>query len=200
MSRSCESSTDEPSPVKADEVKAHEDVIGADAVLDAAGQALFRLGRLFSRQPLQAVLDGRSAQAVELSRVLVVQAVTDEIGSATGPDEPSVEVTVGVIAERLGIDPSTASRLVAETVREGFLARSASAVDARRACLVVTEDGRALDAASRRFQRQVFEQATHGWSQCDRQAFARLFVRFAASVGELRAGQEASRQPGEEQG
>jgi DNA-binding MarR family transcriptional regulator len=184
MPRSCQSSSAESSAVTSD-----DNARSPDAVLDAAGQALFQLGRHFGRQPLPAILDGRSARAVELSRVLVVQAVTDELGGLAGPNEPPTEVTVGAIAERLGVDPSTASRLVAETIRSGFLVRSPSTVDGRRACLMLTEHGRALDAASRRFQRQVFEQATQGWTACDRQAFARLFVRFAASVADLRAAQ-----------
>jgi hypothetical protein len=76
----------------------------ADAALDATGQALFRLGRLFGRQPLADVLGGRT--------------------------------------------------------------------------------GRALDAGSRRYQRAVFDQATHGWSDGEREAFARMFVRFATAIVE----------------
>jgi DNA-binding MarR family transcriptional regulator len=155
----------------------------ASAALDAAGQALFRLGRLFGRQPLADVLVARTGRPVELSRVLVVQAVAD--AAAPDPDDNGQhEVTVGVVAERLGIDPSTASRLVAETVREGYLARSTSTVDGRRACLDLTDAGRALNAGSRRFQRKVFEQATRGWSEPDRLTFARLFVTFAGAIAE----------------
>ncbi len=165
----------------------------ADSTLDAASQALFRLGRLFARQPLQTLVNGRPARAVELSRVLVVQAVSDEMGMAAGDTvEAAGEVTVGVVAERLGIDPSTASRLVAETVRDGLLVRSASPADGRRACLVLTDAGRDLDVASRRYQRQMFEQATRDWPAADRLAFAQLFVQFAASVAGLRAEQESA--------
>jgi DNA-binding MarR family transcriptional regulator len=167
-----------------------------ESALDAAGQALFRLGRLFGRQPLADLLAARTGHPVELSRVLVVQAVADAGALADGGDDQD-DVTVGVVAERLGIDPSTASRLVAETVREGYLIRSASARDGRRACLQLSEAGRALDASSRRYQRAVFEKATDGWSDPDRLAFARLFVRFAQAIAEHPALNAASTPIGE---
>src|SRR5687767_14098918 len=120
--------------------------------LDAAARALFGLGRTFARQSVRDQLREPSGRAVELSRVLIVQAVDEGVtapaeGDST-PDEggsgPGGEVTVGTVAERLGIDPSTASRLVADATRDGYLARSASARDGRRACLTLTEAGREL--------------------------------------------------------
>jgi DNA-binding MarR family transcriptional regulator len=130
----------------------------------------------------------------------VVQAVRDAVGSVHDPTEPTSEVTVGVVADRLGIDPSTASRVVAETIRDGFLARSLSAVDGRRTCLELTEAGRDLDAASRRYQRGVFDRATLGWSASERRLFAGLFVQFAAAIGELQSSLGASLQSSEERG
>jgi DNA-binding MarR family transcriptional regulator len=148
----------------------------ADDDLALAARALFTLGRTFARQSMRDLLHAPSGRAVDLSRVLVAQAVHD------GLADPDAEVTVGTVAERLAIDPSTASRLVADAVRDGYLARSASAHDARRARLALTEAGRALVEASRRFQRQVFLEATAGWPAAERDAFARLFVRFAEAV------------------
>ena len=54
------------------------------------------------------------------------------------------EITVGLVAEKLGIDPSRASRLVAEVVDRGFAKRVASQADARRICLALTSKGRAF--------------------------------------------------------
>lgn len=158
----------------------------ASAVLDNAGRALFRLGRIFSKQPLRQLLTQHTARAVELSRILVVQAV--EAGSA----EPGREVTVGAVAEHLGLDPSTASRLVAETIRAGYLARAASPADARRVRLALTDAGRALAEDARRYQRAVFEQVTADWSERERREFARLFIRFADAVAEAHAGPTAA--------
>ncbi len=151
------------------------------SVLDDAGQALFRLGRIFSKQPMSQVLMGRTGRAVELSRVLVVQAVE------AGPEEPGREVTVGMVADRLGIDPSTASRVVAETIAAGYLSRVASAADGRRVHLALTDAGRTLSAQARRYQRGVFEHVTRDWSDQERHAFAGLLTRFVDAVTDTRA-------------
>ncbi|HEU4328408.1 MAG TPA: MarR family transcriptional regulator [Roseiflexaceae bacterium] len=150
----------------------------SQAGLEAAGQALFRLGRIFARQPLPHLLAQRTERAVELSRILVAEAVA--AGEQTGQ-----EITVGAVAERLAIDPSTASRLVAETIQAGYLTRSPAPEDARRSLLALTEAGRELVEHARRYQRAVFEQATAAWPAEDRQTFARLLVLFTDSIAEL---------------
>lgn len=155
----------------------------APSVLDEAGQALFRLGRMFSRQPMRQRVTEHSKRALELSRILVVQAV--EAGVA----EPGEEVTVGVVAKWLDVDPSTASRLVSETIRAGYLSGTASPADARRTRLALTDAGHALAAAAQRYQRAAFEHITREWPERERQEFARLFIKFADAVTESRASQ-----------
>ena len=154
---------------------------GDPAALDDAGPALFRLGRLFSKPPSPQALTARTGRAIELSRILVVQAIE------AGPGEAEREMTVGTVAVRLGIDPSTASRLVAEAIKDGYLSRATSRADARRAHLELTDAGRALAASARRYQRAVFEQVTRDWTDAERREFARLFVRVAAAVAETLA-------------
>jgi DNA-binding MarR family transcriptional regulator len=126
-------------------------------------------------------LMGHMKQAVELSRILVTEAV------AAGPEEPGQEITVGVVAERLAIDPSTASRLVAETMNAGYLSRAISQTDSRRIRLELTEAGRELVENAHHYQRTVFEQVTGDWSEDERQEFARLLIKFVASFAETRA-------------
>jgi DNA-binding MarR family transcriptional regulator len=153
-----------------------------EAVLDAAAQAMFRLGRTFGRQPMRDRLMASTGRSVELSRILVVQAVE------AAAEQPDGEVTVGVVAEQLGIDPSTASRLVTETIRDGYLSRGSSPTDARRVRLELTDAGRDLSAGSRRYQRAVFDQVTRDWSKQERLEFARLFIRFVESTAAMHAG------------
>jgi DNA-binding MarR family transcriptional regulator len=150
------------------------------ALLDDAGRALFSLGRLFGKPQPQHLAES-GGRTVELSRILVVQAVE------AGPIGPDQELTVGAVAARLDIDPSTASRLVTESIRDGYLSRTASQADARRVRLALTAAGRALAADARRYQRAVFEHVTRDWSDAERREFARLFVRFAAAVADARA-------------
>jgi DNA-binding MarR family transcriptional regulator len=172
---------------QSDAIKSTEEVeensIGqqeASSQLDQAGQTLFRLGRIFSKQPMREQLMGHTQQAVELSRILVSEAV------AMGPEEPGQEITVGVVAERLTIDPSTASRLVAETMNAGYLARVPSQIDSRRAALELTAAGRELVEQAHQYQRTVFEQVTGDWPEDERQEFARLLIKFVASFSEIK--------------
>jgi DNA-binding MarR family transcriptional regulator len=155
-----------------------EETRPADPVLDEASQALFRLGRLFSRQPGKNHRRSDAGQAAELSHILVTEAV------AGGSVEVGREVTVGVVAERLGIDPSTASRLVAETIEAGYLARLPSQLDKRRLCLELTDRGRDLNAHAQAYQRAVFEHVTREWTADEQREFARLLIKFVAVVAD----------------
>lgn len=148
------------------------------SAFDAAGQALFRLGRFFSKHPMREQLMQQTGKAVEVSRILVAEAV------AAGPERPGQEITVGVVAARLGIDPSTASRLVTETINDGYLSRATSQADSRRLRLELTKTGRELVEEAHRYQRVVFEYMTREWSEQERQEFARHLIKFVASIAE----------------
>jgi DNA-binding MarR family transcriptional regulator len=144
-------------------------------VIDDASRSLFRFGRAFARLPMRDLLAGGGAQASELSAILVVQSV--EAAYRDGQD-----VTVGAIAAQLGIDPSTASRLVAQAERAGLIDRRASPRDARASFLSLTAKGRVLADGAARYQRVVFESATGDWSVEEKQSFARLFLRFTDAI------------------
>src|SRR6476619_474380 len=73
--------------------------------LTLAARALFTLGRTCGRQSVRDLMNKESGQAIDLSRVLVAQAVDD--GAHAEADEGGADVTVGTVAERLGIDAST---------------------------------------------------------------------------------------------
>ncbi len=148
----------------------------AETTLAAASRALFHLGRTFSKLPLRQILTQQTARAVELSQILVVQAV--EAQTAHG-----ATATVGAVAEALAIEPSTASRLVAQTIRAGYLARTVSQTDGRAAQITLTPAGQELAEEARRYQRAVFEKITRDWPADERQEFAHLFVKFADAVG-----------------
>jgi DNA-binding MarR family transcriptional regulator len=150
----------------------------ADATLDGAGNALFRLGRLFARRSAQHISAEHTGRPVELSRILVAEAV------AAGPDLPGGDITVGLVADRLAVEPSTASRLVADAIRDGYLTRAASAGDARRLRLTLTPTGETLVADARRYQRATFEQMTRDWTDRERAEFARLLARFTDTLAD----------------
>jgi DNA-binding MarR family transcriptional regulator len=105
----------------------------------------------------------------------------DVIGILGGMHEDvgAEEITVGFVAEKLGIDPSRASRLVAEVVERGFAKRVASQADARRIGLALTPKGRAFVEKFRETKWRVFASALGEWNEDELITFARLLERFS---------------------
>ena len=105
----------------------------------------------------------------------------DVIGILGGmhEDVSTDEITVGFVAEKLGIDPSRASRLVAEVVDRGFAKRIASQADARRICLTLTPKGRSFVEKFRETKWRVFANALGEWEEDELIVFARLLERFS---------------------
>jgi len=140
------------------------------------GPALFRLVRHWARQWAPDVVDRFDAGAPPawtVPNLFVIQA----IDGATGD-----EVTVADVARQLGIDRSVASRMVSEAAREGFVERSTSTRDARRAVLTLTEAAKEFLDASRAHQRQAFEALVGHWPEEDRERFAGYLGRLADEV------------------
>lgn len=149
---------------------------------EKAGRALFALVRLLGRPLAGRGPTSATGKPLELSRIMVVQAV-EAAGADDGPD---AAIGVGTVAARLAIDPSTASRLVADTIADGYLIAIAAPDDARRRHLTLTAAGHALAADARRFQGEIFAAATADWPEEERRNFARHFTQFAAALAALR--------------
>ncbi|MEO3784045.1 MarR family transcriptional regulator [Actinocorallia sp. B10E7] len=145
-------------------------------VLDAVESAMIRIRRRQSRRSLARTV----LQSLDVPMDLNTLTVIDAIDEARDPQD----VTVGFVADRLAVDPSRASRIVAEAVKAGFVRRVASQEDGRRSCLELTPAGRlAIDTAHR--TRQTFYAGLlEDWSPEDRKEFARLLTRFARALDE----------------
>jgi DNA-binding MarR family transcriptional regulator len=89
------------------------------------------------------------------------------------------EVTVGTVAERLGIDPSRASRIVADVVERGYIRRAASQADSRRIVLEPTDKGVAFGNEWRRRKSEVLIASLREWTEDELTTFARLVDRFS---------------------
>jgi DNA-binding MarR family transcriptional regulator len=144
----------------------------ADEALAAIERAFVGIRRGMSRRNLGARMVRELGGGVELSHLGVVDAVEE------GPDASGGPVTVGMVGERMGIDPSRASRVVTSALRAGYVERVASQADGRRVGLRLTDAGRALAESARAIRRRAFHEAMDGWSDADRRAFARLLTRF----------------------
>jgi len=70
-----------------------------------------------------------------------------------------------MVAEHLGVDPSRASRMVADAVRGGYVRRVASQVDGRRMCLELTGAGGNLLKNNQSLPKALFSRVMAGWSR-----------------------------------
>ncbi|AYG61593.1 MarR family winged helix-turn-helix transcriptional regulator [Rhizobium jaguaris] len=134
------------------------------------GQVMTRMRVMTGRRMIGRLAIQNVAPGLELSHLDVIDTVRRAEGSG--------EVTVGTIAEILRIDPSRASRIVAEMVTRGVLRRKASQADARRIIVVLTALGQRLLAEIQAQKFALIESIVADWSAEDVEAFSRLFDRF----------------------
>jgi DNA-binding MarR family transcriptional regulator len=88
-------------------------------------------------------------------------------------------MSVGQIAELLGVDQPRATRLVQAVVETGHARREADPDDARRTLVVLTEEGRAFAARARGARSELVEQALAGFTPEERVQLAELLSRLA---------------------
>lgn len=86
--------------------------------------------------------------------------------------------TVGQMAQRLGIEPSRASRMTAAAIRAGLVRRIASQADGRSSHLELTPEGSKGLEMIRRFRMKFFAQLMSDWSDQECAEFGRLLIRF----------------------
>ena len=94
------------------------------------------------------------------------------------------EVTVGLLAEELNLDPSRASRIAADLVDRGLLERAVSQEDGRRSVLVPTDAAGALLEAFLRAKWQRTMKLFATWSEEDIVTFSQLFARYSEGMRE----------------
>src|SRR5919108_206914 len=112
----------------------------AESILAQIETALFHVRRVWAKPEIMRKLREQdpSGRPVQTSSLLVVHAVAGL----------PADVTVGAVAERLEIDPSTASRLVGHAIDAGLVSRRPSPTDARRANLGLTDAGSRASSTS----------------------------------------------------
>jgi DNA-binding MarR family transcriptional regulator len=136
--------------------------------LERIDKALIHLRRFFDHQP-----GDEPEPGVEMSTLLVLEVVTREGKPATVSD----------VAERLGVTPSTASRLVARAERAGMVTRTAAPSDKRAAIIQPTVHGTRLRERSIDFRIAHLAALTDAWTAAETATFARLLERFAHHAG-----------------
>ena len=159
-------------------MRVHHIVDDPDDAVAQIERALVAIRRSQRRRPLGgpalAGIDEALGEPLSLGVLGVIDAVQDL--PADG------EVTVGLVAERLGLDPSRASRLVAEAVDRQLVDRLPSTLDGRRIRLELTDQGQQVFAQVQTVRRTYVAERLADWSAQERRTFARLLHRFTADA------------------
>ncbi|NLS05765.1 winged helix-turn-helix transcriptional regulator [Rhizobium sp. P32RR-XVIII] len=149
------------------------DAIGVPRI----GRSMTRLRLMTGRRLIGRLAIESVAPGLELSHLDVLDALRRT--QTTG------EVTVGTIAEMLRIDPSRASRIVADMVSRNVLRRKASQADARRIIVVLTPLGQRLLSEIRAQKLSFISEIVADWPTKDVEDFAALFERFIDGYEEV---------------
>ncbi|MCI9858259.1 MarR family transcriptional regulator [Microbacterium proteolyticum] len=91
----------------------------------------------------------------------------------------SGSLSVGEIADAVGVDQPRASRLVQQSVELGLVAREPDPDDARRTRVRLTPEGQGLVSGFRGRRRDAVRSALESFSDDERTEFARLLAKFA---------------------
>jgi DNA-binding MarR family transcriptional regulator len=148
----------------------------ADAIA-SIDVAMTRIRRSMARRELARTVMAKLDADLDIAHLDVISAIS---GFACDPVPPNTEVTVGFVAEQMNVDPSRASRLVAEVVDRGYARRVASQQDSRRICLELTEEGEAFVDSFRAIKWNTFASSLGTWSEADLKTFAKLIDRFSS--------------------
>ena len=145
--------------------------------VESIRQSIVELRRLFQRKDLTelwAAAFGRHSK-LNYPDLRLLDAVRVAQARAGG-------ATVGEISRLVGVDPSRASRHVAQAVRKGLLVRRAAQGDARKVVLEVTASGARLQAKGSALTRSRIALAVGSWPAADRARLAALLERFVKQL------------------
>ena len=125
---------------------------------------------------------GAGVEATQFHALTAITRIEAGIGRSV-----AAEATVGLLAEEMNVDPSRASRIAADLVERGYLARAASQQDGRRSILTLTDSAKALFQAFRDLKWQKTIAVFREWPEADILDFARLFARYTDDMRRLYA-------------
>ena len=159
------------SPETAKEITGERPLADGEMPIARIDATLAVMRRMVGRRAIgRVVVEKVGLQLSQLDLIEAVRRLEEE--------EEAGEATVGAIGERLAIDPSRASRVVAQGVEAGLLRRDVSQADARRAVVRLTDHSQDLMVKLRKGKRELIEAALSDWSPADIEVFSKLFERF----------------------
>lgn len=123
--------------------------------------ALFRMVRCMRAQG--------PGEVIDLPAMYVLQFVAETPG-----------IRVSELADRVGLDPSTLSRLTRSLERAGYLDRNQDPRDGRAAQMRISDRGEAALRQALQWRTTMIAQAFSGWSAQERSRFVSLGTRFVS--------------------
>lgn len=118
---------------------------------------------------------GIDLDLAHLDILVAIDAPANEFAGCAGD-----ETKVATVAERLGIDPSRASRMVSELVSRGYVSRRASQTDSRATVLQLTQRGQMVVTTILAHKYLILADFLSQWTQEELAAFLPLMARFSA--------------------
>lgn len=145
--------------------------------LDLLSDALLETRGLVLRPGYRARLLGALGAQLSVGAIRVLRAVQRADGDPCVAD----------VAERLLVDPSTASRMVDQQVEAGYLRRDRHPEDRRRARLSLTAAGSELLDRATVARRELLAEATRDWDDADVALLGELLDRLCDSFDRFEA-------------
>jgi len=138
--------------------------------------AIFRFHRRMAKGELMALALRRLGLKLEPAQFQALTAVA-RIQHGVGR-EASAQPTIGLIAEEMALDPSRASRIVADLVRLGCVQRGAAQDDGRKSVIKVTDAGLKCLYAMRDAKWEMLLSVFSSWPQDELQSLAEGLTRY----------------------
>ena len=145
-----------------------------EEALARISEAMTRNRLMTRRRIIGRIAISHVAPALEITHLDVL----DVVYRASQTDQ----ATIGSVADGMRIDPSRASRIVAELVSQDVLERRVCQNDARRSVLVITAKGSALLAEIHAVKHMLLETITESWTPEELDTFSRLYERFTEGL------------------
>jgi DNA-binding MarR family transcriptional regulator len=112
-------------------------------------------------------------------------AMTAILRLQNGFGREAAQVTVGLLAEEMDIDPSRASRIASDLIGRGYVRREAAQDDGRKSILVLTDAAWKVlgQVSDQKWSKMgaIFE----GWSEDEITTFSRLFLRYIDGIARV---------------
>lgn len=156
---------------------------GAQAARDliAFDVAYFQWVRLVMRGEVRDVLMRAMDDPLDPATFHGLTAVA-RIATGLGRAAPQ-DPTIGIVAEEMGVDPSRASRIVADLVARGLCERAVVQSDARKTVLRLTPDGITTLHQIRDTKWTMMAAVFEDWTEAEIASFSALFRRYIEGVG-----------------